>query len=314
MKKKVLFIMGTAHCGSTLLTLVLGGHSQCRAVGEISNLPDLYRRGKPICTTCGGHCDFWDECFSAADYRLLCGGLAEQRLHKQIPLKVEKTVRGILKVDQIFNPYTLIGSRIEEQVIVDSTKTVYWLEKKLAAREFQQGLLQPYVLHLIRDGRAVMASYGRRKEYQGLSATEFGQRFGKLWQARINNEQRLFDDFSNQSLGQFDTAPKRLRYEEFATEPERNAQLLCDWLEIPFERSMLDYRNHESHIISGNRGTRASAKTDQGQPKAAVAASEKAEKSFGIQLKQKWRTILSDEQVAAFYQATDGQNEAYEWN
>ncbi|MEO1386592.1 MAG: sulfotransferase [Cyanobacteria bacterium J06634_6] len=310
MKKKVLFIMGTAHCGSTLLTLVLGGHSQCRAVGEISNLPDFYRRGKPVCSLCNGRCSFWNERFSAADYQLLCGGLSEQRLHKYIPLKVEKTVRGMLKVDQVFNPYTLIGSRIEEQVIVDSTKTVYWLEKKLAAREFQQGLVEPYLLHLIRDGRAVMASYGRRKEYQGLSATEFGQRFGKMWQARVNNERRFFDQFSTQ----FDTPPKRLRYEEFATEPEQQAQSLCDWLGIPFEPSMLDYRNHENHVISGNGGTRGSTKAKQRESGTVVIAPETTQESHGIQLKQKWRNILSAEHIDAFYKTTDSQNIQYEWN
>ena len=342
MKKKVLFIMGTAHCGSTLLTMVLGGHPDCVAIGELSNLPDFYRRGKPVCSVCEGECDFWDRRFSAEDYQLLCGGLAEQRLHKNIPLKLEKAVRGLLKNDQVFNPYTLIASRSEEQVIIDSTKTVYWLEKKLAAREFRQGMVEPYLLHLIRDGRAVMSSYSRRKMYHGMSAEEFGQSFGEMWQARLHNEYRFYNKFAKQFGGRYTDHQRRFRYETFATQPEETAQSLCDWLGISYERNMLDYRNNKTHVISGNDRTRASVKKYQEQktqtqvdpvstapvstapvstaqnPTAAettvaTTAKPKTIQEFGIKLNQQWKHILSEAQIAAFYKATDGMNKRYEW-
>ncbi len=322
MKQKVLFIMGTAHCGSTLLTMVLGGHPDCLAVGELSNLPDFYRRGKPVCSVCQGECDFWDHRFSDADYQLLSGGLAEQRLHKNVPLKVEKAVRGLLKTDQVFNPYTLIGSKVDQTVIVDSTKTVYWLEKKLAAREFQSDLIEPYLLHLIRDGRAVMASYSRRKEYHGLSAEQFGQTFGQMWQARIKNEYRFFESFADQFSDRYPHNQKRLRYEAFATQPEETLQSLCDWIGIPFQRNMLDYRNHKNHVISGNDRTRASVQKYKGSSAvrqvSAVATAEreteqKTIEDFGIKFTQQWKRILSPEQIDAFYRATDGMNKAYEW-
>lgn len=315
--------MGTAHCGSTLLTMVLGGHPDCLAVGELSNLPDFYRRGKPVCSVCEGDCNFWNHRFNDEDYKLLCGGLAEQRLHKNIPLKVEKIVRGVLKNDQVFNPYTLIASKIEEQVIVDSTKTVYWLEKKLAAREFKQGLVEPYLLHLIRDGRAVMASYSRRKVYHGMSAEQFGQSFGEMWQKRLNNEYRFFDKFAKQFGNRYPDHQRRFRYETFATQPEETAKSLCNWLGIPFERNMLDYRNHTNHVISGNDRTRASVQKYKGQKSQSVAeagatattvAKTKTIEEFGIKLNQQWRNILSEAQIAAFYAATDSMNKRYEWD
>lgn len=309
--------MGTAHCGSTLLTMVLGGHSDCLAIGEISNLPDFYRRGKPICSTCEGDCDFWDKRFSPADYQLLCGGLSEQRLHKHIPLKLEKAVRGWLKIDQVFNPYTLISSKATQTVLVDSTKTVYWLEKKLAAREFKDGLVEPYLLHLIRDGRAVMASYSRRKVYHNLSTEQFGQQFGTLWQTRINNEHRFFETFKATFGQRYPNHQYRLRYETFATDPETTARSLCSWLSIPFERNMLDYRNHTTHIVSGNEGTRNSRKTDKPlttqRSEESTVTNTTTVQDFGIKLNQRWRTLLSPEQIAAFYRVTSGMNKAYEW-
>lgn len=295
-KKKVVFIMGTAHCGSTLLTLVLGGHCQCLSLGEISNLPDFYRRNKPICSVCQGECSLWNHQFSDQDLQLLSHGFAERRLHSFMPLKIEKQVRRFLKADQVFNPYSLIASRIKEQILIDSTKTVWWLQKKLAAREFDEGL-SPYLIHLIRDGRAVMSSYSRRKQYQGLTPQQFGEQFGKLWKDRVTNENNFFDSFSGEKI--------RLRYEEFATQPEATAQFLCSWLDIDFQHDMLSYWKHEHHTISGNSGTRASVQKYQNDAQST--------RDLGIKLNQKWQKILSVEQIAAFYKATDSMNKAYEW-
>lgn len=311
MKKKIVFIMGTAHCGSTLLTLVLGSHSDCRALGEVSNIPDFYRHQKPICSVCQGDCSFWDKTFSEQEMQTLSKGFSEQRLHKHIPLKLEKAVRGFLRTDQVLNPYSLIASKVSETVLVDSTKTVYWLEKKLAAREFTSGKLDAQLIHLIRDGRAVMNSYSRRKHYHALSAEQFGKQFGALWMNRINAENSFFDAFSGKKL--------RLRYEEFATQTEDTLQKLCNWLALDFQPGMIQYWRHEHHTVSGNTGTHALIKKYQGterketSPRAQLKAHTESPKDFRISLDQRWRRTLSDEQIAAFYKQTNGLNKAYEW-
>lgn len=303
--------MGTAHCGSTLLTLVLGGHSDCRALGEVSNIPDFYRHQKPMCSVCQGDCSFWSQTFSDQEMQTLSKGFAEQRLHKHIPLKLEKAVRGFIRTDQVFNPYSLIASKVRETVLIDSTKTVYWIEKKLAAREFTSGKLDARLIHLIRDGRAVMNSYSRRRHYQGLSAEQFGEQFGELWMNRINNENRFFDAFSGKKL--------RLRYEAFATQPEDTLQQLCNWLSLDSQPEIMNYWQHEHHTVSGNTGTHALIKKYQEaeHEKTSLAAQAKAhdeaQKKFRISLDQRWRTKLSDEQIAAFYKRTNGLNRSYEW-
>ncbi|MBE9064724.1 sulfotransferase [cf. Phormidesmis sp. LEGE 11477] len=288
--------MGTAHCGSTLLTLVLGGHSDCLSLGEISNLPDFYRRNKPICSVCEGECSLWDQKFSDQDLQALVHGFSDRRVHRFIPLKVEKQVRRLLRADSVFNPYSLIASKVEESVLIDSTKTVWWLQKRLAAREFNENL-SPYLIHLIRDGRAVMNSYSRRKQYQGLTSQQFGEQFGTLWKNRVTNENNFFDSFSGKKI--------RLRYEEFATNSEAITQRLCNWLEIEFQPDMLSYWKHQHHTISGNKGTRASVQRYQNDAQ--------SNRNVGIKLNQKWQQRLSAEQIAAFYQVTDGMNKNYEW-
>lgn len=309
MKKKVVFIMGTAHCGSTLLTLVLGSHSNCRALGEVSNLPEFHRQERSPCSVCQGDCQFWGNTLSNQDMQTLSQGFAERRIHPHIPLKLEKAVRGLLKNDQVFNPYSLIAAKTNEAVLIDSTKTVYWLEKKLAAREFQAGKLDAQLIHLIRDGRAVMNSYSRRKQYRGLSAEQFGQQFGELWMNRINNEHRFFDGFLGKKL--------RLRYEEFATNTEATLKNLCAWLDLDFQPDMVNYWKYEHHTISGNSGTHSLiSKHQESTPQQPIAVQAKpiAEKEFSIRLDQRWQTKLSPEQIAAFYNSTGNLNEAYEWN
>lgn len=309
MNKKVVFIMGTAHCGSTLLTLILGSHSDCFALGEVSNMPDAYRLKKPICSVCQGDCSFWDHGFSDQERSLLVQGFSERRLHRYIPLKLEKAARGFFKRDQMFNPYALIAAKTKESILIDSTKTVYWLKKKLAAREFQENLIDAHLIHLIRDGRAVMNSHLRRKRDQGITV----QQFGEMWAKRINNENDFFDNFS---LGK----KLQLRYEKFATEPEDTLKMLCQWLDLDFQPEMVNYWEHEHHTISGNAGTHALIRKYQSSDQTSEPAQPNAEseriagKEFRIQLDQRWRSKLSSEQIAEFYKVTHDLNKAYEWN
>ena len=57
-----------------------------------------------------------------------------------------------------------------------------------------------------------------------------------------------------QRLRRSDCAVFQLGYEELALAPEAALRRLCDWLELSFERAMLQPGLHSgSHILSGNR-------------------------------------------------------------
>lgn len=300
--------MGTAHCGSTLLTLILGSHSDCLALGEISNLPRFYRKNKPICSICQGDCHFWNHNFSSQERQLLSQGFSDQRIHPSIPLKLEKTVRGLLGNDRVFNPYSLIFSKVNKNVLIDSTKTVYWLKKKLVAKEFKENLIEAYLIHLIRDGRAVMSSYLTRNQDMTV------KQFSELWVKRINDENNFFNhSFSGKKI--------ELRYEEFATKTAETIKNLCEWLDLDFQPEMINYWQHEHHIISGNTGTRSLI--DKYQSRQQIKKSVKTqdqqksyqeERDFHIELDCRWKTRLSSQQIAEFSQITGDLNKSYEWN
>ena len=212
MKKKILFVLGTAHCGSTLLSLILDSHPQCFNVGELSNFPSFYRSKKRICSVCESECVFWDRQFSQTELQNLCLGLANARISPLIPLKVERFFRELVN-DDIFRPYSAIASKTPANVIVDSTKTIYWISGMLQRKEIKKEF-DIYLLHLVRDGRAVLNSYLKRKQTINV------QDLSHLWLKRVTENERFFEKFS---VGE----KMLLRYEEFATKPEEKTQKIC---------------------------------------------------------------------------------------
>ena len=64
-QRAVVFVLGSGHCGSTLLDLILGSHSEAFSLAEFIHISRLIdtpepERG-PVCAICEGSCPFWDE-------------------------------------------------------------------------------------------------------------------------------------------------------------------------------------------------------------------------------------------------------------
>lgn len=128
--RKVCFICGAGHSGSTLLGMVLGSHADCFYAGEASKTRYLDDPDKPVhkrqCKLCGPNCRIW------ADFTVEC----HDDLYEQITAKVGRSV------------------------VIDSTKNVNWIRSQLSALELTEAL--PYVIFLQRDGRAVLNSRVRK--------------------------------------------------------------------------------------------------------------------------------------------------------
>ena len=56
---KIVFIIGTGHCGSTLLDLLLGSHSKAISLGEVYKVLS-FGQDEPLCNLCGEKCNLWD--------------------------------------------------------------------------------------------------------------------------------------------------------------------------------------------------------------------------------------------------------------
>lgn len=291
MRKKILFILGTAHCGSTLLSLILDSSPQCFAVGELSNLPRLYKNSKLFSQD---NCNFWNSKFSEDELNKLALVLSNARIFPRIPLMVEKFFRELFK-DDLFRPYSIIASKSSAEVIIDSTKTIYWISSMLRLQELKQEF-DIYLLHLVRDGRAVLNSYLKRRNNRTVEETS------KLWLKRVTDNEKFFKDFSRGNKIQ-------LAYEELATKPQETTRHICNFLDIDFIPEMINYWKYEHHFISGNRGTKSLVKKYQNQSQ----ATDKTQ-NLSIKLDLSWRTSLTEDTIKKFYDIIGDKNKPYEWN
>ncbi|MGP1373834.1 MAG: sulfotransferase family protein [Almyronema sp.] len=301
---KVVFILGIGRSGSTMLDLMLGSHSQGFSLGEISKLPEIYRRTPDLAAFCPTG-TFWPDHFSHVDAQQLALGLSGRRLHRQVPLKLERWVRERLGQDAVFNPYTLLADRIQKTLLVDSSKYPDWVARRLDAREFRRGPLQAYVIHAVRDGRAVLNSYLRA--YPQMTVEAVSQR----WLTNLNQCEQLYETLPTHRRLQ-------VQYEALATDPINIMRKVCAFLAVPFESDMLEYWKHEHHYIAGSRSARALMARYRNQPVPSntqeVHGDYYAKMDLTIKLDQRWKQELDEAKLERFYAIVGDRNRPFEWD
>ena len=125
-ERKVVFIMGAGHCGSTLLDLILGSHSRAFSLAEFHVVskfiddPDGARQA--ICAICGDACEFWNG-------KAPLPSLAPFYSQKSIGHKLLS--RG---VRAFRNPYAPMFAATDKSVLVDSSKSARWFERQIRYR------------------------------------------------------------------------------------------------------------------------------------------------------------------------------------
>ncbi len=302
MPKKVVFILGIGRSGSTLLDLMLGSHPECFSMGEICKIPEIYKKNKAI----KGN-QFWEESFDEKEAKMLAVGLSNHRVNKYIPLKYERCIRELLKQDKMLNPYSLIFKKVQASVLIDSSKYVDWVSQKLTAREFKSGQIDPYVIFLIRDGRAVLNSYLRKFPERTV------QKISHNWLRRMKGSQELYNKFPEERK-------MIVRYEKLASETEATLESICKLLAIEYTPEMMEYWKNEHNMIAGGQGARYIASKYQGkqaevQGKVEATHGDYYDKlGLAIKLDLRWQRELSPENLAEFHRIVGDYNKPYEWN
>ena len=232
-RRRLLLIRGLGHSGTTILDLALGAHPLLVGLGEAARIlerpgagdehrgpaqlrHDLRFERRCTCGAVAAECPVW-------------GSLLEWLPgHDDRPL-AEKTLR-LLDAVQRIHP--------EAQWAVDS---------------YQDDMVLPFlddpeldirIVHLTRDVRSWVHSRSRDGQRRGQWLP--GLKPLLRW-CRVNARQAYRLQASGRPI-------YRLGYEQLALDPEGSLQRLCDWLEVPFDRKMLQPAQHSSsHILSGNR-------------------------------------------------------------
>ncbi len=215
---RLLYITSRGHSGSTLLELLLGGHSAVTPVGELKQL--VRNRGsecrchKPILTGC----PFW----GAVQEKLRHTGLALDELdpmHRDPELFVLHN-RALLEA---------VHSVAGTPWIVDSSKSLGRLRRLLDLE-----VAEVRVLHLTRRPVGVVASNLRRgRDWRSMS---------RNYTIAMRKTLELLQDHPSISV----------RYEELATRPESTLVRVMSEMGLRFERGQLDWATNEGHLIAGN--------------------------------------------------------------
>tara|TARA_R110002072_G_scaffold84304_5_gene191086 strand:- start:889 stop:1731 length:843 start_codon:yes stop_codon:yes gene_type:complete len=200
--------------------------------------------------------------------------------------------------------YPQIAAHTGARIVVDSTKDQSWITQR--TDELLSVNAEPYLLFLTRDGRAVINS--RLRKYPDRDP----QAQMEDWMGQITRSEALFHQFPGAKL--------RLRYEELASEPERVARALCDFLGEDFTPDMLDFHTTPQHPLGGNSGTQyVAARGQLEDPEDAfVTLTDRTREYYqdhpdAITLDLRWKQELSDAHAALFEKIAGDFNQPLKW-
>jgi hypothetical protein len=218
---KVVYITSSGHSGSTLLDLLVSGHSKVFSVGEVK---DFDRSRESRRCTCGAKspfdCPFWHR---IAHHLQTQHGLALDNLN---------VLNDDLEEFETHNQalFEAVSEESGCRIIVDSSKNTNRLRSLLRCTA-----IDVEVIHLIRSPFGVA--------YSNLRKGRSVRRFVFLWAIRLTRTRRLLRNHPHLEV----------RYERLASRPAEVVSEIMGMLGLPFEPGQLDFAGQDRHNIGGNR-------------------------------------------------------------
>jgi hypothetical protein len=235
---KVLYIAGEWRSGSTILANVLGQMDGFFHAGEIGAIW-LFGLQENVPCSCGARfqsCPVWQEIFDRAFggmHNVDAKGIFGERLRGlrswRIPQLLLPNSRSFIQanlanyVRHLGKLYKAIHDVTGCRAVIDSTKVPTDLK---LLRELPG--VDPYVVHLIRDPRAVAYSFQRKRRQPG---TDIFQR--QYHPARASFRWNLWNVSITASKRGLSGRYRRLFYEDFIDNPKATLRLMESFLQLP---------------------------------------------------------------------------------
>lgn len=264
---KVIYILGYARSGSTLLDRLLGAHPQMVSTGELNNYQKWGLLDDQYCS-CGtpvSICPFWANVHSrfmaSIGRRSVVAQMRLQSLFERYRYRLLSAFRESLLArrfgeysHQVTALYKAVGQVGNRQIVVDSSKGLLRAENLVAIAE--QGVIDLRFVHIVRDGRGVSWSLkkpmardpklGQQKHFRPRSTV----RTSLAWRSNARGSIRLLASL-----------PRKLsisiRYEDLCRNPQEEVARLGGFIGVD-PRPLLDVVNGccqpgVAHLAAGSR-------------------------------------------------------------
>lgn len=254
----LVYILGAGHSGSTLLNFLLNGHSQILGLNEVQEIRRYMGENARDDRLSD---DFWQTVKQQYEATSQKSFKSVVKIHwKKAPIWSSKDKvrrRGIAEpnlISQFWEWQKIQAS--DALTFADWTQRNQWLLSAISAEskaDFlvdaskawqrllllqKSGCFKIKVIHLVRDGRAVINSYIRK--YDSFKVG-FRRWSNQAIAAMVARQQFPSEDWI------------KIHYEDLATQPETVLRQLCQFLSISYEPDMLEFRQHTYVGIRGNR-------------------------------------------------------------
>ncbi len=225
----VIFVLGTGHCGSTMLDLMLGRCDSARSLGELRsfdrsspNQPWYHAAAEPI--------------HEALSFR-------RNRVRSWLIHRLPKIPCGRSHLE-MYDAIARIGGC---DTLIDSSKQIMWIRRGI--KHLQSGGVRCSLIHLLRNPVAVSASYFRKYSRE-RSILEVGHDVAK----RFEENDHFFHSV--------DVHHKHVVvYEALCQAPESVIHSLCKAISLPYDEEMTHFWASQDQIAGGNAGTRSLAES-----------------------------------------------------
>jgi hypothetical protein len=225
-KVRVLYITSRGHSGSTLLSLLVSGHSQVVSAGELKMLsnPDPQRRLCSCHRQVPSECPFW--------------GAVEQRVKDRVGCSLDQLLLMDGGDDDTFLRHNealflSIAEVSGSALIVDSSKSLPRLSRLLTVEA--QGA--DFVLHPVHLHRGPFGTANSARKR------------GETLRQAVYNYTRLFFLTRERLRG---VRALRVYYERLAVAPRAEMARVMGWLNLPLEEGQFQWRDGVRRDIHGN--------------------------------------------------------------
>jgi len=296
--RKLIYIVGCANCGSTLLTKLLARHSAIATVGELK--ATAMRNPKDYVCGCGAlllQCEFWRKVqaiclrknvkFDLTNFQTqFCGNgwLQDKAIRTRVRTPSFEWLRDVFlaaypgakaRVSRIARRNAVLIDAICEaqkrSVFLDGSKDPIRLK-----HFFQSGLFDVRAIHLVRDGRAIIASYKKREPSL--------QRCLDEWRTKAMECERVKALIPSGRI-------LTLRYEDLCRDVPAVLADIWRFVGVPDEQASVAAPGSDGqHIIGHNMRLAASGE---------------------IKERAEWKQLLDQRELAAFYAVGTALNEKY---